>query len=57
MSAEPSWVSVTVAPSPADRQIDEMLADPKAYFQRARVEARREARRYVARRLHEARPA
>lgn len=57
MSTEPSWVSVTVAPSPADRQIDEMLADPKAYFQRARVEARREARRYVARRLHEARPA
>ncbi|SHG67811.1 hypothetical protein SAMN05443575_2529 [Jatrophihabitans endophyticus] len=57
MSTEPSWVSVAVTPSPADRQVDDMVADPATYFIRSRQEAKREARRYVAQRLRYARPA
>lgn len=57
MSSEPTWVSVTVAPSPADRQVEEMLADPVSYFARARKQAEQEARRYVARRMRQTRVA
>lgn len=57
MNTESSWVGVTVAPSPADRQIDEMVADPVGYFTRARQQARREARQYVQQRIRRSRPA
>jgi hypothetical protein len=35
----------------ADERMRQMVADPQAYFTRARAEAKVEARRYVAQRL------